>query len=155
MTTAEIIAICGVGIAALVGAWKVLMDLRDKTHLKVDAKFGLSQHTMGDRPLGEPQKCLQVTITNTGRHPLKASIVGGKWRQARVDGDRFTLIPPYGLPKLLTPGDSHTEIYWKPEQLGLLTDLDQMWVQDASGKLWYAAEKDIEDLRVWGGVINK
>jgi len=120
---------------------------------KVDAKFGVSQHALDGMPIGEPQHCLQVAITNVGRHPITVNTVGGKWRQARTDGDRFTFLPPYDLPKLLAPGDSHTEIYWKPAQLSVLTsDLEQIWVKDAVGKCWYADKKDVEDLIFWGRI---
>jgi hypothetical protein len=157
MTLGEIIAFCGVGVAAIGVGWKIFQDPRDKADLKVAAKFGISQHTLGDMPIGEPQRCLQVTTTNAGRRPITISMVGGKWKQPRAEGDRFTFIPPYDLPKLLAPGDPpHTEIYWKPEQLTILTpDLEQIWVRDSVGKYWYANKKDIEDLRVWGRVINK
>lgn len=160
MTTGDVIGLCGVGVAAiglLAGfGWKLIKYLRDKPILKIDVKFGPSLHTMGDMPVGEPKQCLQVAITNIGSHPVKVSMVGGKWKQARSDGDRFTIIPTSGLPKLLTPGDSHTEIYCKPEQLGILAaDLEQIWVRDSAENYWYADKKDIENLRVWGGVINK
>jgi hypothetical protein len=156
MTSGEIIALCSLGVAVAGLSWKLIQDRRDKAILKVDAKFGIAQPALFGEPVGEPKQCLQVTITNNGHRPITVNNVGGRWREARLEGDHFTFMPPNDLPKRFEPGDSHTEIYWKPEQLSILTpNLKQIWARDAAGKCWCANKKDIEDLIVWGRVINK
>jgi len=150
MTWTELIASYGAILSTLGIGWNLHRDLRDRGILRVDASFGLKMAV----PSGETEQCLFVSITNVGRRPIMASIVGGAWKLARKEGDHFTFIPN-DLPKLLKPGESHTETYEQRVWCNILTpDLKAIWVRDAVGKLWRVSKKNIRNLIGWGGVVN-
>ena len=151
MTWTEIIASYAAIISTIGIGWNLHRDLRDRGILKVDASFGPRIVV----PSGETDLFLFVSITNVGRRPLMASIVGGVWKQARENGDHFTFIPN-DLPKLLKPGESHTETYEQRVWCNILTpDLKAIWVRDAVDKRWYVNKKNIKNLIKWGDVVNK
>ena len=150
MTKTELIASYAAIISTLGIIWNFYLYCIDRGRLQVDASFGLRMAL----PSGEKEQCLFVSITNFGRRPIMASIVVGAWKQARENGDHFTFIPN-DLPKLIKPGESHTEIYEKHVWCDILTsDLKAIWVRDAVGKHWCVSKKSINDLITWGEIVN-
>ena len=152
MAKTELIASYAAIISTLGIIWNFYLHCIDRGRFQVDASFGFRKYL----PSGESEQCLFISITNIGRRPIMASVVEGTWEQARENGDQFPFIPPNDLPKLIKPGESHTEIYEKHLWCKIMTpDLKAIWVRDAVGKHWSVGKKNINNLITWGRIVNK
>lgn len=138
----QVLAIWGALLSTLLGAWKIVQDLRDRGRIQVDAIFAI----IVPPPPGEEMRMnFHITFTNIGSRPIWLT----KWESVirhepnnllRVSSIKQT------LPKVLSEGEYVSD--YSPNLSNFANDrVEYIHAIDSKGRSWKLPAKTLRRLK--------
>jgi hypothetical protein len=155
----ELLAIWGAVLSSVTFGWNLLRDLRDRPSVVLQGTIGKIVHDKLGRPYflnmtyvekhgtrnSESKTQFKLTITNTGRRPVRIEAWGGIC-DPKMSKDVNLRHMSIGLPKMLEEGESHDEL--SPEPLRILSDsVKSIVAWDSAGRDWKLPRKQLKRLK--------
>jgi hypothetical protein len=139
--------------------WNIVRDLiRDKTRLEIRGSVGGKIETIGrhghgffrdiDSEFVPPNPLVAYSITNTGRHPIVASMIEGRYK-VPVNGKMRWVMNSIDLPKLLSPYENILTISDDPAFIEELKkgNIKSIFLIDTKRKKWRMRRREIRRLK--------
>jgi hypothetical protein len=158
MSITSVLAAYGALLSSIGFGWTLYRDLLDRASLKVTVAFRrivpspsrpsiffVSPHVPCEGK--SAQIYLVMTVTNTGRRPVRWDSWGGDHREPMDDGGDHFAVLPRELPKMLYEGNSHSE--WGEVDHNLaarISNWKRVVAIDATGKKWNLSRHDLKAL---------
>jgi hypothetical protein len=136
-TVTRVLAAWGAVVSTIAIIWNIRRDLADRGKLRVVCYIGQVVGGLGPE---DSQPKLVYNVTNTGRHPILVTHIGGAFSK-----DRHFMVPTRGpMPRTLQPGEYLLEY---SEDLSVLHQKPEaLWAIDSIGKYWKIPRRRVRQL---------